>query len=312
MRLIPLVLLLLYGLPLWAADTDNGNSLIADQHVTVTFDALKQEISVLPDAQQNKIQSDRDALFDFLDGLYLDLRLEKYADASGFSRRPDVDAELKRARRLTLVGALIRDHLDREEADAPDFTPLAENYYKTHPEDYVQPAAIRAEHLLFQVAVEGPDASSEADVKSIAEAAMKSIEAGEAFDAVAERYAEKYEQAKFQEIPKWITKNSTVPPFDAAAFALQDIGDISGLVRTRFGFHIIRLVEKRDESTRPFERVKTAIIAKIRKKYTETKRQEFINSFYPDEKLSVNRELLDEWLDANLKASEERVPGDTE
>ena len=55
-----------------------------------------------------------------------------------------------------------------------------------------------------------------------------------------------------------------VPEFEEAAFALQKKGELSDVVKTQFGYHLIQLDERRPESIRPFDEVRDAMVKEVR------------------------------------------------
>jgi peptidyl-prolyl cis-trans isomerase D len=108
---------------------------------------------------------------------------------------------------------------------------------------------IRASHILIRV----PQGQDDTEARKKAEAALARINAGEDFAKVAKEVSEDPESAKNGGDLGFFGRGQMVPEFDQAAFALQP-GQTSGLVRSPYGFHIIRVTEKttsNPESQRP-------------------------------------------------------------
>jgi peptidyl-prolyl cis-trans isomerase D len=146
---------------------------------------------------------------------------------------------------------------DLEVADAEvaamlaDQAPRVREFYDQHPERYKQPERVRARHLLLRVP---PDASEEqvAEIRARAEAALARIRGGEDFAAVAGELSEDPGSKAQGGDLGFFGRGQMVPAFEAAAFALEP-GQVSEIVKTDFGFHVIRLEEHRPAEERSFD-----------------------------------------------------------
>jgi len=126
-------------------------------------------------------------------------------------------------------------------------------FYDENASSMERPAQFRAAHILIQVA---KDASPEAKAaaKTKAESIRSMIEMGQDFGELAARNSgDPGSKDNGGELP-WMSKGQTVPPFEAAALALAP-GEMSDVVETEFGFHIIKLLELRGSGVTPYEDV---------------------------------------------------------
>ena len=74
----------------------------------------------------------------------------------------------------------------------------------------------------------------------------------------------------------WVSKNQTVPPFEQAALALKTPGELSPVVESEYGYHIIKLVEHQDAGPVPFPEVKDRIGDFLKQKQQQEKVQDYI------------------------------------
>lgn len=124
-----------------------------------------------------------------------------------------------------------------------------EQYYVENMESFKIPEAVRASHILV-------NSSSEA------EKLRSRIMKGEDFAELAMEYSTCPSAPKGGDL-NWFQRGMMIKEFEDAAFALEEIGDISGVVETKFGYHIIKLTNRSYESTQPFDAVKGKVIQEI-------------------------------------------------
>jgi peptidyl-prolyl cis-trans isomerase D len=121
---------------------------------------------------------------------------------------------------------------------------------------YIVPDQRRASHILFRVAQDAP-AAEVASVEKKAREVLGKIRAGGDFEALAREHSDDGSASNGGDLD-YFGRGQMVPPFEEAAFSLQP-GEVSDLVRTGFGFHIIKVTDVRQARTVPFDEVRDAI-----------------------------------------------------
>ncbi|MBN2554053.1 MAG: peptidylprolyl isomerase [Spirochaetales bacterium] len=129
-------------------------------------------------------------------------------------------------------------------------------FYESNPEFFFSPEQVRASHILIRVSPEaGEEEKSEARSR-IAEIRER-IVAGEDFAELAGRFSDDGSSAAGGDLG-FFQREQMVEPFAEAAFSLQ-IGQLSRIVETQFGFHLIQVTDRQDESVVPYETVQPRI-----------------------------------------------------
>ena len=140
-------------------------------------------------------------------------------------------------------------------------------YYDEHKSTYTLPEQRQAHHILIKVAKEaGQDAVSKA--RKEIEALAERIKKGESFEALAAQYSEDLGSKAKRGDLGFFQRGVMAPPFEEAVYALQP-GEISGAVRTDFGFHLIRLDGIKASKTKSFEEVREEIEKNYRNEQAE-------------------------------------------
>ncbi|MDR2124913.1 MAG: SurA N-terminal domain-containing protein [Desulfovibrio sp.] len=142
-----------------------------------------------------------------------------------------------------------------------------EEFYKNSPEDFTRPASYTASHIYIAAPPEGstePDAAEKvADAAETAGKLRARLKAGEDFAKLAKEYSQDPETASAGGLlPPLEAGQSYAEEFDKAALALAP-GQISDPVRTRYGFHIIRLENRTEAAVLPLDEVREDIRAAL-------------------------------------------------
>jgi peptidyl-prolyl cis-trans isomerase D len=130
--------------------------------------------------------------------------------------------------------------------------------YQANIQQYQVPNRVHVEHILFMT-VGKTDAEVD-EIKKTAEDVLKQAKKGGNFEDLAKKYSEDPGTKEKGGDLGWVTQGQTVPEFEKTAFGL-DKGQISDLVRTQYGFHIIKVLEKETARTKTFDEVKDSIRA---------------------------------------------------
>jgi len=145
-------------------------------------------------------------------------------------------------------------------------------YYNQHRDQYRVAEQAKVSHILIKTPLPGPD--GKVDEKGVAEAQkraedlLKQLKAGAKFEDLAKKYSEDPGSAKEGGSLGWIGKGRTVPEFEKAAFSLPK-GQISGLVKSSYGFHIIRVDDRQDAHMKTLDEVKGEIEPVVKQQKTQ-------------------------------------------
>lgn len=129
-------------------------------------------------------------------------------------------------------------------------------YYNTHINEYKVENRVHVEHILFKTI--GKTDAEIAEIQKKAEDVLKQAKKGANFEDLAKKYSEDDATKPKGGDLGWIVEGQTVPEFQQAAFSLPK-GSISDLVKTQYGFHIIKVLDRETAHTKSFEEVRDSI-----------------------------------------------------
>jgi peptidyl-prolyl cis-trans isomerase D len=145
--------------------------------------------------------------------------------------------------------------LDRDQARQKVTVPVndIQRYYNDNIQQYQTPEQVRASHILLNTG--GKD---EAEVRKQAEAILAQVKAGADFAELAKKFSEDAASKVNGGDLDFFSRGRMVPEFEQVAFTLAP-GQVSDLVKSQYGFHIIKVVDKRPGSTRTLDEVRAQI-----------------------------------------------------
>ncbi len=161
-------------------------------------------------------------------------------------------------------------------------------YYNQHINEYKVPERVHAEHILFKTV--GKTDAEIAEIKLKAEDVLAKAKHGADFEDLAKQYSEDTSKDKGGDLG-WIQRGQTVPEFEKVAFTLPN-GAVSDLVKTQYGFHIIKVIEHENARTQPLDEVRLNIIEAL----TDQKANELMDKTEADLASAIresNRQNLD-------------------
>jgi peptidyl-prolyl cis-trans isomerase D len=135
-------------------------------------------------------------------------------------------------------------------------------YYNEHREQYRVPEQVKVSHIWIKMPLPGAD--GKVDDKAVAEAQhraddlLKQIKAGAKFEDAAKKYSEDPGSANVGGSLGWIGRGQMAPEFEKAAYSLPK-GQISDVVKSLDGFHIVRVDDKQDAHVKPLDEVQSQI-----------------------------------------------------
>ena len=178
-------------------------------------------------------------------------------------------------------------YIDFTDTDLPGGKPQVtdaevQQYYTQNQASYRVEAQVKVRHILISVdpnAGPAADAAAKARAQSILDQLRK--DNGKDFAELAKKYSDDPGSKDQGGELGWLKPGATVPEFDHTAFAQQP-GQISGLVRTRFGYHIIQTEDKQTAHVKPLSEVKSSIVDLLTKQKEAQTEQTFAQQLAAD------------------------------
>lgn len=212
---------------------------------------IKEDVQRVPPQSRKSLET-REGMQNNVTNVYARRVLAKEAVAVGLDKNPLVQAAIQRARERVLSDAMLERLDQANQPRLQDLESYAQSVYKANPKRFEQAEQIRAAHILIRTA--------QTDGKAIAEALLQDLRKGADFGKLAKEKSQDPGSAAKEGDLGFFTRGRMVKPFEDAAFALKKPGDLSPVIETPFGWHIIQLKEQKPAGVRPFEEVKDVLM----------------------------------------------------
>lgn len=219
----------------------------------VTALDLEAEISNAPELTKKSIRSRTQSVTQVARNIYVRRGFAQMAEAQALDNEPGIAAELAQAREKVLSEALLRKMEAENTPNEAAALQWAQTTYRVDPKRFETGKQVRVSHILL--------AGNAPNARQIAEETLAELRANPArFEELAKtRSADQGSAADGGDVG-FFGEGRMVKPFEEAAFALQNKGDLSGIVVTQFGFHILKLTDSRPAGIRTFGEVKDGLV----------------------------------------------------
>ncbi|MBA2847769.1 hypothetical protein G4V39_07005 [Thermosulfuriphilus ammonigenes] len=269
-RLLALGVAVFLSLPVIGLATEKDKILARVGPYQLTEAQLNAQVAEMP-AQIQVLLAHQPELKKELVNRWVEISLLSLeAEKEGLNEDPLIKARIQQARSAILAQELIRRQIiDKTEINDAE----ARKYYQENKAQFSQPERIKARHIL--IAVEDPaSADSKKAAREKAEKILARVRAGEDFAELAKKYSDDPGSREKGGDLGFFSRGQMIEPFEKAAFSLK-VGEISGLVESPFGYHIIKVEERQPAQTTPYEKVKE----QVREKALEAKRESVLEAY---------------------------------
>jgi len=163
------------------------------------------------------------------------------------------------------------------------FEDSARERYLINKSTYVTQPQIHASHLLLTTKTRTGE-----QAQALLQEIRKKVEAGASFEQMAVEHSEDPTAKANKGDLGFFTSGQMDPAFESAAFGLKSPGEIAGPVQSRFGYHLIRLQERKDQRQMTFDEVKPDLMEKLRADFVENKRNQYMKQKYDTAQVKWN------------------------
>ncbi|MEW6187503.1 MAG: peptidylprolyl isomerase [Thermodesulfobacteriota bacterium] len=253
----------------------------------ITQSDLNRLISFHEPEQQKMIEKNPQVKEALLWQMIRSMVVADSARKKSFDKKPEVRAQQE----IMINNFLAAMYLQKEVVEKVTVNEeKARTYYKDNLDAFRTPETIRARHILIKTDPEAKEEDKK-KTKEKAEGVLKKLKEGADFAKLATEFSDDPGTKDKGGDLDFFPKGSMVPAFEEAAFALKP-GEISGLVETEYGYHIIKLEEKKEAFLEPYEKIKET----VKEKALQDLKKEAVTNFVEKAMKEARVEVFSEKL----------------
>ena len=268
-----------------------GKELVRINNVSISLEEFRQMSEKQPLEGKIRLVSER-GLRDFFEN-YVVTREVLYQEAKkkGLDKKKEILAKVEDFRKAMVIDALLEETL-KEKDEVSDSE--IQKYYKENEDRFTEPREVRIRHIVV---------NSEPILKEV----LVKVSKGESFEKLASNYNIDKSREDGGNLG-YIRRGQLAPSFaqfEEAAFSLRRKGEISEVVKTPYGYHLIQLEERRGTALRPFDQVKEKIRFFLQTKKKQDAYLQYVKEAKSRAKIVVNEKLWAEEEKREPKPKEE-------
>ena len=251
-----------------------GGQVLAtiDSGSDITLEDFNARIEKLPERYQETVNLNKRQ---FLDELIVDSLLYNEALKKNLDKDKEVLEVVEEARKKILIARLLKEEV--EDPITVDDSEV-EAFYSANRESFSVPEVLRASHILVKTEGEANEILAE-------------LKKGADFEELAKKRSID-PTAKNGGDVGYFTENQLVPEFEEICFNLQP-GEVSGVVKTKFGYHIVMLTEKKEPHIKPLSEVREVVEQAIKRKKKAIRFNGYVERLKEKSKITINDSLLE-------------------
>jgi len=249
----------------------------------ITMADFNNELASVPANYKAMINANKKK---FLDDLVLQELLAQEAKKQGLEKDKDVVQALAKIENKLLAQKLLEKEV-LEKVNVTDEE--AKKYYDEHKDEFKVPEQVQASHILVAVKETATDDEKKA-AETKAEDLLKQLKGGADFATLAKDNSDCPSKAKGGDLG-YFSKGQVVPEFEEAAYSLK-VEELSGAVKTQFGYHIIKVTDKKAEQQKSFDEVKDELKQKLARDKQKTAFDTYSAELKGKAKITINEDLL--------------------
>lgn len=274
------------------AKDDTAKVLLKAGNITVTDVDVEAELLRAPPDTKKEIFAKIETLGQVVNNIYLRRALAQYTEQNKLL----ADKVLRQAAQLNqerFLTDLALEHIDRTNAPNPkEMTKLVLAEYKANPSKYEVPEQVHVHHILIKFG------ENKEESKAKALKVLERLKNKEDFETLAKELSEDPGSGQKGGDLGTFGRGRMVKSFEDAAFGLKQPGDLSALVESQFGYHILRLDEKMPAKLKDLKEVEGAIAQEIFQQHAVEARKKMA------EEMAAKAELKGDALRAFLQESQ--------
>ncbi|MDO9068942.1 MAG: peptidylprolyl isomerase [Deltaproteobacteria bacterium] len=256
---------------------------------SITTGDFERELKNLPEYLKSMADTPQGRK-EMLDTMVIRELILQQASKDGLDKGAEIEEKLQDLKKRLIVESFLKKKV---EAGSQVSDADLQKFYEQNKDKFKSGEQVRASHILLKTDKEAKDV-------------LAQIKAGGNFEELAKKYSADASSAKGGDLG-WFGKGSMVPVFEKAALSLKE-GQISDVVKSDFGFHIIKLTGKRAAGIRPLEEVKEQIKGAI----MPTKQQEVFQKIKEELKKAAKITIKEDVLNSmGSKKEEDKKPAET-
>lgn len=273
----------------WAYAAESRDDIVAKMG---SFEVKRDEIKKMAEAQGIALKGNPQAkqALEQLARLELIRRAVLVeAKRAQWEKKPDVQQQIERAKEQVVVASYM-NHTARPPASFPSEAELKQTY-EANKTSLIAPTQYRVAQIYLPHDKDAAEAGRQAEALS-----LKAREKGADFAALARKHSAHPESAAKGGDMGWLPEDQLLPELRPALRNLQP-GEISQPVKSASGWHVLKLVERKESTQRSFAEVKDSLTQLMRLRLAEQNEREYINKLVTQTPLTVNENVLTKMIE---------------